>query len=211
MTSTYSIHGQKNWRIKNKSKTKTQAKIFTLRHPITPPQLIMHNELIPWVPNNTAAKYLGMQLDTKLNWKAHIHTTAIKTQAKISQLYALINKKSSLKTETGMLIYKSVIRPTMTYACPIWGNAAKSNIKILQTVQNKALRIIIKAPWFISNQQIHHELQIPSIKEHISKLSEDFFSTLSTSPCTPIFNLGRTAEPNLRINSRFPKDRFRPP
>lgn len=200
----------KNWRIKM-NPYKTQAKIFTLRHPHTPPQLILNNENIPWAANNTAAKYLGMQLDTKLNWKTHIYTTRTKTQAKLSQLYALINKKSSLKIETGMIIYKSIIRPTMTYACPIWGNAAKSNINLLQTIQNKALRTIIKAPWFISNKQIHHELQIPTIKEHITKLSEDFFTSLPSSPSTSIFNLGRTAEPNLRINSRFPKDRFRPP
>jgi len=113
------IYWVKNWRIKI-NPDKTQAKSFTLRHPISPLQLCFHNEPIPW--DKIAAKYLGIHIVTKLNWKTHIHTTGAKTQAKIAQLYPLINKKSSLKIETGMLIYKSIIRPTMIYACLIWGN-----------------------------------------------------------------------------------------
>ena len=51
-----------------------------------------------------------------------------------------------------MTLYKGVVLPTLLYACEVWGYAAHTHIHKLQTVQNKALRSISGAPWFVRGQ-----------------------------------------------------------
>lgn len=199
-----------NWRIKI-NMDKCQAKIFTLCKPITPPPLLIHNTPIPWLSSSSSIKYLGLYLDTKLNWKIHIKNVIQKTTIKIQKLNSLINNNSTLRIKTAKLIYTSIIRPTLTYACPIWSNAAKSNIQKLQIIQNKFFRKILHAPWFIPNTQIHNELNLPTIHDLIKNYSLKFFNTLPSLHHAQFFNLGKTYPFPRRINSKFPKDKFHPP
>jgi hypothetical protein len=65
------------------------------------------------------------------------------THVCISLIYVLIKTKlSSMGKKCSLLIFKQIIRPILTYACPVWGNCASSHIKKMQIVQNKVLRII---------------------------------------------------------------------
>ncbi|GFV41233.1 hypothetical protein TNCV_1859521 [Trichonephila clavipes] len=43
---------------------------------------------------------------------------------------------------------KLVLRPILQYASPIWGHAAYSNIKMLESAQNKIIKIITDSPCF---------------------------------------------------------------
>ncbi|GFU56339.1 hypothetical protein TNCV_2122311, partial [Trichonephila clavipes] len=47
-----------------------------------------------------------------------------------------------------------VMRPILAYACPVWGYAAKTNIKILDTLQNSLIRMIVKAIRYMRNDDI---------------------------------------------------------
>ncbi|GFW94099.1 hypothetical protein TNCV_1713481 [Trichonephila clavipes] len=51
-----------------------------------------------------------------------------------------------------MLIYKLVLRPILQYASPIWGHAAYSNIKMLESAQNKIIKIITDSPWALATE-----------------------------------------------------------
>lgn len=205
----YSIWAN-NWRIKI-NMSKCQAKIFTLCKPIIPPPLTINNTPISWLPSASSVKYLGLHLDTKLNWKTHIKNIIHKTNIKIHKLNSLINKNSSLRIETAKLMYTSIIRPSLTYACPIWSNAAKSNLQKIQVLQNKFLRKILHAPWFIPNSQIHKELKLPTIHDFIRHHSQVFFTNLPSLHHAQQFNLGKTYHFPRRILSKFPKDKFHPP
>lgn len=196
------------WRIKL-NPTKCQAKIFTLRRPKIPPNIKIHNNPIIW--NNGPVKYLGVLFDKRLTWKPHVLATVNKTYGKIMKLYPFINRKSSLKIQYQLLLFKAVILPSLTYACPVWVNTAATTIEKLQVVQNKCLRRILQAPWFVPNAQIHRELGVDSIENHILKRSQNFFSSLNSSHLTHKFNLGRNVVIPSRIKSKFPKDKLRPP
>ncbi|GFU14814.1 hypothetical protein TNCV_2807291 [Trichonephila clavipes] len=41
-----------------------------------------------------------------------------------------------------VLLYTAVLRPILSYGCPIWGYAANTNIKILEIAQNSIIRCI---------------------------------------------------------------------
>lgn len=80
----------------------------------------------------------------------------------------MIGPKSKLSVENKLLLYKSILKPVWTYVIQLWGSAAKSNIEIIQRFQSKILRMIINAPWFMTNEDLHKDLMMPSIKNEIS-------------------------------------------
>lgn len=183
--------------------SKTSAKIFTLR-PYTPPTpMTLNNNTIEWLPPNKPVKYLGLQLDTKLNWKHHIDSKLTQAKIKLMQLKPLIHRGSSIPLNSAILIYKTVLRPLLLYACPIWINASKTNTQKIQVIQNQFLRTIVNAPWFVSNHQLHKELNLEPIAQHITYLSTTFYSTLNQIPSLAPFRLGKY--PNrTRIKNKFP-------
>ena len=45
----------------------------------------------------------------------------------------------------------------------------KSNAQVIQTFQNKVLRCIVNAPWYIRNDDLHRDLQVELIEDEIKK------------------------------------------
>jgi len=62
-------------------------------------------------------------------------------------------------------MYKSISKLIWSYGIQIWGPAKSSNIRPIQAHQNFTLRLITKAPWYISNDSIYKELNITTVKE----------------------------------------------
>jgi hypothetical protein len=194
------------WRIAI-NPTKSEAKIFTLRKPEDPQNFVILGEQIPWSPPDQGIKYLGVYLDRKLNWKFHINKKLNLAYGRLSKLFPLLNKKSSLSIKNGTLLFKTLLRPLITYACPIWGTASSSTIQKLQTFQNKVLRTIVKCPWYIRNIQLHHELGIEPIKNFIKKTSSKFFSKLHLTSGIGFYNTGQPSDiGSLRLKPRLPQD-----
>jgi hypothetical protein len=160
---------------------KSQAKVFSLKRIENIPEITVNNSPISWNPDNSSIKYLGVQLDSKLNWKIHINTKLSQAHARLALLYPLINRKSKLKTKCTLLIYKSILRPLLTYGCQVWGTASKTHIHKIQKFQNKILRISVNAPWFIRNRQLHKDLKIQTIEEFIKKLTLKYYNNSVTS------------------------------
>jgi hypothetical protein len=71
------------------------------------------------------------------------------------------------------------MKPIWTYGIQLWGTACTSNIEIMERFQSKALRLITDAPWYVPNAV---DLQIPTIKEEITRLSSKYSAGLNTHP-----------------------------
>ena len=83
-------------------------------------------------------------------------------------MYWLLGKNSQLALKTNVLLYKSILKPIWLYGCQIWGTASESNSSKSQRAQSKILRGISNAPWYITNERLHIDLDVPSIREVIS-------------------------------------------
>ncbi|GFV02790.1 RNA-directed DNA polymerase from mobile element jockey [Trichonephila clavipes] len=70
------------------------------------------------------------------------------------KLYPLIGRNSHLSIENKVLLYTAVMRPILAYASPVWGYASKTNINILDTLQNSLIRMIVKAARYMRNDDI---------------------------------------------------------
>ncbi|GFW59325.1 RNA-directed DNA polymerase from mobile element jockey [Trichonephila clavipes] len=81
-----------------------------------------------------------------------------------------------------VLLYKSIIRPVMSYGSQIWGSAGMCHLKRLHTLTNSFLRQIVNAPWFVRNEVIYRDLKIKPFLPHIKNLSKRFFDKLPSVP-----------------------------
>jgi hypothetical protein len=134
--------------------------------------------LIQWDPN---CKYLGVVLDKRLTFSEHIASSCAKALKLIGVYYSLINKKSDLTLNNKLLLYKAAFRSILTYASPVWIDAAKTHLKKIQIVQNKILKILLKKPFFTKTEIIHCEADIPLIIDYLNKLNSNFKTKLSFS------------------------------
>ena len=82
-------------------------------------------------------KYMGVALDKRLCFAPHITRTINRTYATLNKLYPLINRRSKLSMDNKLTLYKTVFRPTMTYASVFWNLISDTQCKILQTTQNR--------------------------------------------------------------------------
>jgi hypothetical protein len=80
------------------------------------------------------------------------------------------------------LIYKTILKPIWTFGIPLWGTASTSNIEILHKYQNKVLRAIVNAPWYIFNKVLHTDLKVPTIREEITKFTVKYRDKNTTHP-----------------------------
>jgi len=97
----------------------------------------------------------------------------------MGMLGPLLNRRNDLSVRNGVLLYKQLIRPLMDYACPSWRSTARSHVRRLQVLQSKCLRLATGAPWYVSNRQIHEDLGVALLADHIRALTASFDSKLS--------------------------------
>jgi hypothetical protein len=133
-------------------------------------------------PKRETAKYLGINLDRRLTWRTHIFAKRKQLGMEFQQMYWILGRKSELSIENKLLIYKIILKPIWTYRLTLWGTASNSNIEILQRYQSKVLRAIVNAPWYISNKVLRADLNVPIIREEITKSSVKYRDKITTHP-----------------------------
>lgn len=152
----------KKWRIKL-NESKSVHVDFTNRNLSHKPVFI--NEQI--VPFSNTAKYLGMTLDAKLRWKPHVKRKLEELKIKFRKMYWLLGRSSTLSIYNKLLLYQQILKPIWMYGIQLWGCTCESTRKTIQTFQNKVLRCIVGAPWYVRNVDIQKDLNIPTVNEAI--------------------------------------------
>jgi endonuclease/exonuclease/phosphatase family metal-dependent hydrolase len=165
------------WRIKA-NETKSAHITFTLKTKTCPPVLLNGTS----IPQSDSIKYLGLHLDRRLTWRTHILTKRHQLNIQFKRMYWLLGRKSELTTENKLLLYETILKPIWSYGAPLWGTASTSNIEILQRFQNKVLRTIVNAPWYVPNKLLHSDLRLRTIPEEINHISSKYNIKIKTHP-----------------------------
>lgn len=90
---------------------------------------------------STKIKYLGIILDNKLNWKAHITELRKKLGRAVGMLYKI---RAYCPTSVMRSLYFSLFNSHLTYGLTVWSSASNSEINKIKSLQKKAIRAIIK-------------------------------------------------------------------
>ena len=109
-----------------------------------------------------SVKYLGVTIDSRLNFDDHIKLRCGKISRSIgvlSKLWRVLPLKA-LKN-----LYYSLIRPHLQYRIIIWGNTCKTYLKRLTTLQNQAVKISVGAHWRDNTANCYMQLQVLKLNE----------------------------------------------
>ena len=174
---------------------------FTLRKQ-TCPQVSIKNIT---VPNKDTVRYLGMTLDRRLTWKQHIIDKSKQFRNKLKKCYWLIGR-SNLSTQNKITLYKTVIKPVWTYGIQLWGTASNSNIEILQRFQSKTLRSLINAPRYVTNETIHGDLKILTVKDEIYKSRSRYNVGVNNHHNPLVTQLLDITDQIRRLKTKYPLD-----
>lgn len=169
------VDWMRTWRICI-NPNKCQALSFT--HCLPPSRLHVNNVPIEWSPS---VKYLGVTIDKSLCWRSHIKQATYKMAAAYSRLKPLF-QCPKLGTYNKTLLFKTYVRPTATYAAPVWSAAARTSINTLESKQSAILRKIRNGHHFLSNITIRRDLDISSMRDHLHHLITRFYDNIHNLP-----------------------------
>ena len=194
-----------DWKIKiNCDKTEfaifTHSRIMKRRMKDFPPTF--DGNSFQW---KESVKYLGVYLDQQLNFKIHINNSISKSNKTISALYCLLKKNSTASFNSKLTIYRSYIRPVLTYACPVFTNCPKVHFNRLQIMQNKCLRMVLSAPYFTWTTELHHDTNLPTIRGFVDKLTENFYRKTNFHSNELISSLEKYATEPFKVKLRMPR------
>jgi hypothetical protein len=120
----------------NTKKTKEMMFGQILSNPL--PQIAVNNGTVERV---SSFKLLGVIITNNLRWDEHITLICSKANKRLHYLKLL--KRCSVSADDLLNYYKSVIRPTIEYACPVWQSGlTKEQCDRLESLQRRALQII---------------------------------------------------------------------
>ena len=108
-------------------------------------------------------KYLGVIFDKNLNWKHHIDYVYKKVSRTVSCLAKL---RHSVSIEILREVYHALIHSYVRYGIVVWGNASDAAMQPLNTLLNKAIRIMTFAPFGpLDLKPIYKELEILNLQQ----------------------------------------------
>jgi hypothetical protein len=87
-------------------------------------------------------------------------------------MYWLLGLNSELSVHNKLTLYKQVIRPVWSYGIQFWGCASESNIQVVQRYQNKVLKCIVNAPWYVRNSDLRRDLGNETVTDIIAKFAK---------------------------------------
>jgi hypothetical protein len=85
------------------------------------------------------AKYLGVNIDSKLSWNDHISAITKKANSTMGFIQRNIN---SCPKNTKEMCYKTIVLPLAEYGSVVWDPHTKANITALEKIQRRGARFV---------------------------------------------------------------------
>ena len=136
-------------------------------------------------------KYLGMLIDNNLTWNYHINDLS----KKLSQVNGILSKlRYNAPLEICIQVYFALFYSKLIYGCNAWGITSEENIRSIEVLQRKCIRILTFSPYdsHVSNQTFI-DLKFLVVRDVIKffqlKLVYDFQCTILPTDLMELFQL----------------------
>ena len=107
-------------------------------------------------------KFLGVHIDNRLNWKRHVGVISNKIAHNLGIIFKVRYKISSYVLK---IMYNILIQPYLYYCTIIWGCAYHTNLQHLQSLQNRAVRLMTFSNYRAHSNPLFSKLKILKISE----------------------------------------------
>jgi hypothetical protein len=130
------------WSADNKTKLntkKTKEMVMSFRRTaddVSP--LTLNNITIDRV---SVFKLLGVLISNDLSWEENTNSIISKCAPRLYYLKQL--RRSGMQDDDLIVFYKTIVRPVLEYACPVWhAGLTKAQSDAIESVQKRALRLV---------------------------------------------------------------------
>ena len=110
-------------------------------------------------------KYLGILIDSHLNWKDNIDYISRKIKRTIGIIYKL---RYYVNIKTLLNVYNALIHPFLIYGILAWGNTYPTTLKPLIILQKKATRVLTFSNFDAHSSPLFKELKIIKFLDLVS-------------------------------------------
>ena len=161
-----------NWFNVNKLKlniNKTKFIIFSTKHNLKiscahSKEISLNNQVLKFSPT-CSVNYLGITLDSELNFHSHISQLCKNISRKLG---FLSHTKFLLPLKIRKLIYSSLILPNITYCINGWSHTNVTSLNHLKVIYNRICRsVLLTKRRDMSTQQLYQELNWLNLEQYI--------------------------------------------
>ena len=151
---------------------KTKEMLFSFGKPPAIDPLIINGVEIERV-NET--KLLGVMITDDLKWDTHIDYINKKASKRLYFLRRL--KRSGLDSRELIVLYVSMIRSVLEYACPVWSTCLTVGLSdTLESIQRRAFHIIDSS---LTYQEACVKFRMQTLKERREDICAKFFKKMT--------------------------------
>ena len=141
---------------------------------------------------SNSVKYLGIMIDSNLNWKPQID----KVSNKIAKGCWAISKLRPFVNSTILrLIYYTLIYPHLLYCITSWGTACKTYLNKLASKQKRTIRIMTYSSYTAPSTPLFKQL-------NLLQLNDIFKLRMATSTYYNLHNNQTNTTDNLQLNAQ---------
>ena len=151
------------------------------------------------VPVVEETKFLGVIFDRKLSFIPHIKYLKDKCTKALNLLGVLAHTYWGADEETLLHLYRLLIRSKLDYSCIVYGSARGSYLRMLDPIQNHALRLCLGAYRTSPTSSLCVEANEPPLYFRRKKLSLQYCLKLSCNCNNPAFLLFSILNSNLYL------------
>ena len=179
------------------SAEKTNLVLFNAgNNPQQLPVFTIDNKILMY---KDSVKFLGVILTSKLSWNRHLDYISTKARKSINLLKVICRQPLGMDTKSLMHIALSLIRSKLCYGQEAFFTAPKDQLKKLQSIDCKALKIALGVPIHTSCAKTYKEAGVLPLEEFRKLSCAKYILRCS------IVNSNNKDEIQLRSDIDFPK------
>jgi len=149
------------------------------------PELTLNGTLIPVVEQT---KFLGVIFDNKLTFLPHICYLKEKCVKVLNLLRVVAHTSWGADQQTLLHLYRSLVCSKLDYGSDVYGFARESYLRILDPIQNHALRLCLGAFRTSPASSLCDQANEPSLYIRRRMLSIQYSLRLGSSSSNPAYN-----------------------
>ena len=156
-------------------------------------------------------KFLGVHMDSKLDWNDHINIV----RNKIAKNISVMNRVKHVLTSSALYsLYCTLVIPYLNYCCEVWGNNYKTRIQSLFILQKRAIRMCLNTNYICHTKPLFYQLRSLNVFDTIDLNSlvfmyKAFHNLLPTNVLSYFKKVNDSHNHNTRKNTLSFKVRYR--
>ena len=114
------------------------------------------------ISRSANVKYLGVQIDDKLNWHKQLESLVARVR-KLIYTFKLL--RDCADPDLLNMVYLTLCQSVIGYCIPVWGGALKTNFLAAERAQRAVLKVMTRRPFRHPTSQLYSECNVLTVRQ----------------------------------------------